>query len=126
MSDFGGAGGVVADFGDLLEAGAQASQEFAVEGTAGRGEGVIDPLAVFAGDDEADAAQVGQMARGGGLGNVKHPQEVIDAPLALAEQMENAQAGAVREGPEDRIGVELARRPLGRRRNRLDGRGHAG
>ncbi len=103
MEDLGGAGGVLADFGHLIEAGAEALDQLPVKGAAGGGQGIEDPLAVFADDHEPDAAKVGEMPGSGRLGDAKDLEEIVDTQLALAEEMQDAKASAVGERAEDRV-----------------------
>jgi len=67
----------------------------------------MDPRTAFLDGDQTDTAQVGQVARGGRLGHAEHLDEVVHAQGALAEQMEDAKAGAVGEGPKNGIGDNL-------------------
>ena len=113
MKHLRGAGGVATDLGDLVEARAQAIQELFVEATACGRQRVIDPLTVFSGCHQPDAPQIGQMPRSRGLGHVNHLEEVVDAELALTEQVQNAQAGAVGKRAEYGIDSSIPLRPPG-------------
>ena len=52
---------VALKFRDALEAGGEAAEEGLVEFRGGFGKAVMDPKAVFAGFDEAGAAEIGQV-----------------------------------------------------------------
>ena len=68
---------------------------------------VVDPEAVPARLDQADAAQVGEMPRGLGLRDLEALMQVAHADLTGQEQAENPQARRVRQRFEEvRQGIE--------------------
>ena len=75
-----------------------------MKGVSGRDERVMHPKAVFANADQASFPEIGEMAGDRGLGSTDDRNEIADAKLAAQEEMEDAQASAVREGPKDQIG----------------------
>jgi hypothetical protein len=75
-----------------------------VEFAGGRGEAVVHPEAVFAGFDEAGAAEVGEVAGDLGLGGVNDADEVADAGFAGLKKVEDTEASAVGEGSEGEVG----------------------
>jgi hypothetical protein len=77
---------------------------------AGHNDPIVHPFALAARGHYAGTAQVRKVARDFGLALPEYLNEITDADLALAYQVEQAQAGAVRErGKQERQVVVLRR-----------------
>src|SRR5208283_810909 len=82
-------------------------QEFGGAGVGGRSDAVVHPLALAARLDDPRAAQVGQMAADLGLRLLQDFDEIADAELLVAHQVEQAQAGDVSQRLEEAFHVEV-------------------
>lgn len=70
------------------------------------GDAVVHPLALAAGVDEAGGAEVGEVAGDFGLRLAEDLDEVADAELLVAQEVEEAEAGGVAEGLEEAFEAE--------------------
>ncbi len=66
---------------------------------------IVHPLAFAPGQHQACAAQVGEMPGDFGLGNVQDVNEVAHANLASMHQLQEAQAGEIREGAKNLLEI---------------------
>jgi len=80
--------------------GTQGLEEFLVEGGTCLCELVEAPLTASLVDDQPRLAKIRQVPRCGGLRNPEHRDEIADAERTFVQQMEDADARRVREGPE--------------------------
>ena len=82
----------------------QSLEELLVEGGIDLCEPVEAPLAAPLVDDQSRLAKVRQVPRCRGLRNSQNRDEISDAERTFAQQMEDADARRVREGPEHPVG----------------------
>ena len=75
-------------------------------GVGRRSEAVVHPFAFAAGVDEAGGAEVGEVAGDLGLGLAEDLDEVADAELLVAQEIEEAEACGVTEGLEETFEAE--------------------
>lgn len=80
--------------------GLQGPQDLLVEVGIGPCELVEAPLAASLADDQPRPAKVRQVSRCRGLRNPENRDQIAHAERTLAQQMEDADAGRVRESPE--------------------------
>jgi hypothetical protein len=78
----------------------QAFQQLGMNRPTGAGQRVKAPKALFAGPDQAGPAEVSEVPGGTGLGDSQDGYQITDAQFPVKEQVQDAQAGAVGEGPE--------------------------
>ena len=90
----------------LLEPGQRLAQELGGPGVGGRSDAVVHPLALASRLDDPRAAQVGQVAADLGLRLLQNLDEVADAKLLVAHQVEQAQAGGVSQRLKEAFHVE--------------------
>jgi hypothetical protein len=112
---------VSAHLGNLVEAGAQTSQQMAVKAGGGWRQGVVAPQAPLADRHELGLAKVSQVAGGGRLRDADDLYQIADAQLSGLEQAQDAEPGGVGEGTELGVGSVLRRRTpgcVGRRHKR--------
>lgn len=74
----------------------------------GRGETVMSPKPVFAGDDQPGAPQISKVSGSGGLGDLDDFDEVADAHFAGLKQMKNPQPRRI--GKRAELGVSAVSR----------------
>ena len=78
-----------------------------MKGVAHWRERVVTPKTFLTGDHEPALSQVGKVPRCRRLWHLKNLDQVTHAELAVLKEMENAQPGPVREGPERSIDLIL-------------------
>ena len=64
----------------------------------------MHPKAVLPNVDQASFPEISEVARDRGLGSTDDRNEIADAKLTAEEEVEDAQASAVRKGPKNQIG----------------------
>jgi hypothetical protein len=88
---------------DIVETTAKAFEKLLVKRCRGIRERVVLPETFFTSFDKSRAAEVSEVAGNLGLRDAKHTNEIADAELSGAQKIEDAQAGAVGEGPEEKV-----------------------
>jgi hypothetical protein len=91
---------VSGQFGYVGETLPEALDQLLVEGPLGRAELVEAPESLFAHVNESGSQQVIQVMGRLGLWHPQDGDDVTDAELSILEQVEDAEAGPIREGPE--------------------------
>ena len=86
-----------------------AAEQGFVDGGLGWGERVVDPFAFTSSHEQSGPPQVGEMTRNGRLRHLEDFLKLADAPLALRNQIQDAQPRLIRKGFEKL--VRVAARP---------------
>ncbi|MGN6725306.1 MAG: hypothetical protein ACTHLZ_05280 [Tepidisphaeraceae bacterium] len=86
--------------GDFVEATIQRFEQRRVEFPLGWEQAVVHPLQISPGGDEPRPAEIREMSRDLGLGQIEHAHEISHANfLTGRQQAEDAQASAIGQGP---------------------------
>ena len=95
--------GVTCKLGNHAAALRQALQQLFMETTVGGRKAIVMPEAILAGQHKPGLAEVGQMAGRAGLSHVEQTDQIANAQLPFAQQIQDPQPGSVGKCPKDRF-----------------------
>jgi hypothetical protein len=105
-----GPGSVCRHLRYIAKAAPQALKQLRVERRSGPHELVVVPGALLAGPDQSRPAQVREVPRYGGLGQLQDFNQVTDTQLTGLNQAQNSKADRVRKRPKHQINLRFRRR----------------
>jgi len=97
-----------------LEVSQSGAQDRGSGGLAGNKQTVVHPLTLAPSGHDSSLAEIGQVARNLGLAEAQNFDKITDANFAVADEIQDAQTGRVREGAKEQV-----------ERGSVSGRSHA-